>query len=81
LFQWNGPVDGPALADRVHVGPEGVAGGYYFDWQPQFESVPVGSVEAEKLFEDGMHELSHALKQGVDAFVDQLPDPDGQPTG
>ena len=58
----------------VHVGPEGVAGGYYFDWQPQYESVPVGSIEAEKLLEDGIRELSGALKKGVNAFVDHLPE-------
>jgi hypothetical protein len=58
----------------VHVGPERVMGGHYFDWQNAYESGLIGSVEAEKLLEDATRELSSALKQGVDAFVDHLPE-------
>jgi len=36
-------------------------------------SAPVGSVEAEKLLETGVSELSAALKQGIDIFVENLP--------
>ena len=62
----------------VHVAPEGVAGGYYFDWQNAYESTHVGSVEAEKVLEDGIRDLSSALKNGVDAFVDHLPESEPQ---
>jgi hypothetical protein len=35
----------------------------------------VGSVEAEKMLDDGVRELTDALKCGVEVFVDNLPDP------
>jgi len=35
----------------------------------------VGSVEAEKMLDDGVRELTDALKRGVEVFVDKLPDP------
>jgi hypothetical protein len=38
-------------------------------------SAPVGSVEAEKMLEDGIRELTDALKRGVEVFVEKLPDP------
>jgi hypothetical protein len=60
----------------VHVGPEGVFGNY-FNWQFAERSAPVGSVEAEKMLEEGVDELSNALKEGVDAFVEHLPDEPG----
>jgi hypothetical protein len=56
----------------IHVGPVGVMG-TYFDWQSEERSASVGSVEAEKILEDGIRELSEALKQGVDVFVEHLP--------
>lgn len=40
----------------VHVGPERVMGGYYFDWQNAYESRLIGSVEAEKLLALIVHE-------------------------
>jgi hypothetical protein len=46
-----------------------------FDWMPGERSVPVGSVEAEKMLDDGVRELRDALKRGVEVFVDKLPDP------
>jgi len=58
----------------VFVGPEGVMGAYY-DSQLPIRSAPVGSVEAEKMLEDGMRDLSEALKTGIDVFVDKQPDP------
>jgi hypothetical protein len=58
----------------VHVAPEGLAGGYHFDWQNAYESALIGSVEGEKLLEEAMRELSSALKEGVNAFVDHLPE-------
>jgi len=58
----------------VHVGPEGVMG-TDFDSQLEIRSAPVGSVEAEKMLEDGVRDLSEALKAGVDIFVEKQPDP------
>jgi serine/threonine protein kinase len=58
----------------VHVGPEGVIG-TFFDWQSEVRSAPVGSVEAEKMLEDGIRDLSDALKKAVDVFVEKQPDP------
>jgi serine/threonine protein kinase len=59
----------------VHVGPEGVMG-TYFDWSWN-ESAPVGSVEAEKMLDDGILQLSEAVTQGVDIFVEYLPSASG----
>lgn len=56
----------------VHVGPEGVAG-TYFDWRAKSLSASIGSVEAEKMLEDGVRDLSAALKEGVDIFVEKQP--------
>jgi serine/threonine protein kinase len=58
----------------VHVGPQGVMG-TDFDWMLEERSAPAGSVEAEKMLDDGVRELSDALKRGVEVFVDKLPDP------
>jgi hypothetical protein len=57
----------------VHVGPEGVMG-TYFDSQLEIRSAPVGSVEADKMLEDGVRDLSDALKTAVDVFVERQPD-------
>jgi serine/threonine protein kinase len=59
----------------VHVGPEGVMGNAFY-WQMHERSAPAGTVEAEKMLEDAVHELSDALRKGIDVFVDQLPDPE-----
>lgn len=59
----------------VHVGPEGVMGNAFY-WQMQERSAPAGTVEVEKMLEDALHELSDALRKGIDVFVDQLPDPE-----
>jgi serine/threonine protein kinase len=58
----------------VHVGPQGVMG-TDFDWTLGEMSAPVGSVEAEKMLEDGIRDLTDALKRGVEVFVEKLPDP------
>jgi serine/threonine protein kinase len=58
----------------VHVGPQGVMG-TDFDWVLDERSAPVGSVEAEKMLDDGIRDLTDALKRGVEVFVDKLPDP------
>jgi serine/threonine protein kinase len=58
----------------VFVGPEGVMG-TYFDSQLEVRSAPVGSVEAEKMLEDGVRDLSDALKTGIDVFIEKQPEP------
>lgn len=57
----------------VHVGPEGVMG-TNFDWHRPVASAPVGTVEGERMLEDGVHELTDALKEGIEVLVDNLPD-------
>ena len=56
----------------VHVGPEKTMGSF-FDWQSPDLSAPVGSVELEKMLQDGVAELAQGLRQGVEAFVEHLP--------
>jgi Protein kinase domain len=56
----------------VHVGLEKVMASI-FDWQSPDLSAPVGSVEMEKMLQDGVTELAQGLKQGVEAFVEHLP--------
>jgi serine/threonine protein kinase len=56
----------------VFVGPQGVMGSY-FDWLWPETLVLVGSVEMEKVLQNGVAELAQHLKQGVEAFVEHLP--------
>jgi hypothetical protein len=60
----------------VFVGPQGVMGSY-FDWLWPETPVPVGSVEMEKVLQNGVAELARQLKQGVEAFVEHLPSDGG----
>ena len=57
----------------VQVGPEGIMG-IDFDGRLKPRSAPVGSVEAEKMFEDGVRDLSAALQEGVEVFVEKQPE-------
>jgi serine/threonine protein kinase len=59
----------------VHVGPEGVLGSS-FNWHPEARSAPVGSIEAEKMLDDGVTELAEAVREGAEVFVDELPEQD-----
>ncbi len=47
--------------------------GTYFDSKLEIRSAPVGSVEAEKMLDDGIRDLSSALKTGIDVFVEKQP--------
>lgn len=47
--------------------------GSFFNWQSLDMSAPVGSVEMEKILQEGIAQLSQNLKQGVDVFVEHLP--------
>jgi len=60
----------------IFVGPQKVIGSF-FNWQSPDMSAPVGSVEMEKMLQDGIAELSENLKQGVDVFVEHLPADEG----
>ncbi|MDQ3879349.1 MAG: protein kinase [Actinomycetota bacterium] len=57
----------------VDVGLEGVMS-TFFHWQSDEHSAPAGSIEAEKMLELGVAELSDALRQGIDVFVENVPD-------
>jgi serine/threonine protein kinase len=57
----------------IFVGPQGVMGQDY-SWQLPAASAPVGSVEAEKMLEDGIRQMTEALTRGVDVFVEKVPD-------
>jgi serine/threonine protein kinase len=56
----------------VDVGLEGVMQ-TSFNWHPPVASSPVGSVEAERMLEEGVRELADALREGIDVFIEQLP--------
>jgi hypothetical protein len=63
-----------ALNLLVLVSPKATMGSY-FAWQSGNRSATVGSIEAEQMLEGAIGELSEALKQGIDVFVEHLPDP------
>ena len=48
--------------------------GSYFAWESGSRTATVGSIEAEKLLEDAVSEITDALKQGIDVLVEHLPD-------
>jgi hypothetical protein len=60
----------------VDVSPEGVMGNH-FQWRFDYTSASVGSVEAEKMIDDGVREMTKALQQAVEVFIEQLPDVNG----
>lgn len=60
----------------IFVGPQKVMESF-FNWQSPDMSAPVGSVEMEKILQDGIVELSENLEQGVDVFVEHLPADEG----
>ncbi|MGH9093291.1 MAG: hypothetical protein ACRDZR_18210, partial [Acidimicrobiales bacterium] len=63
-----------ALNLLILVSPKATMGNY-FTWESGDRSATVGSIETEKMLEDAISELSEALKQGIDVFVERLPDP------
>lgn len=65
------------LALMIDVGPE-MTMGNYFNWLPTPRSAPVGSAEAEQMLEQATRELADALREGIAAFEEHLPeDTDG----
>lgn len=57
----------------VLVSPKATMGNY-FTWESGDRTAAVGSIEAEKLLEDAVRELTEALKRGIDVFIEHLPD-------
>ena len=57
----------------VDVGLEGVMA-TMFTWVRPMASAMVGTVEAEQMLDDGVRQLLDQLQQGIDVFVDHLPD-------
>jgi hypothetical protein len=46
-----------------------------FTWMPtETQSAPVGSVEAGKMLEDGVSEMTEAVRQAVELLLENLPD-------
>ncbi len=64
------------LQTMVDVGLEGVWG-TDFQFRSELHTAPVGSVEAEKMLEDGVAELAKALKEGIDALLVRLTGEEG----
>ena len=58
----------------ILVSPKATMGSY-FTWESGDRSAAVGSIEAEKVLQDTFGELCEALKQGIDVFVERMPDP------
>ena len=57
----------------VDVGPEGVMGSD-FSWQRDAASARIGSVEAERMLEEGVADLREKMREGLDVFVAQVPE-------
>jgi len=73
--------DGDLLLNLwVFVGPEGVMG-MDFNWQPPLASAPVGSIEAERMLEEGVGQLAEALVEGLRVLVEKLPGGDAEDQG
>jgi serine/threonine protein kinase len=59
----------------IDVGPEGVMGSD-FRWEREAASAPVGSVEAERMLEQGVEQLAEKLHEGMAVFVSEAPGAD-----
>jgi hypothetical protein len=66
--------DGTLLFRRaVLVGYE-TFGGWDFNWLPEALHAPVGSIEMGRLIEEGVSELAERMREGIAAFVEQIPE-------
>ena len=45
-----------------------------YSWHRPAASAMVGTVEAERMLDEGIRELVDSLQQGIDIFVEQMPD-------
>lgn len=48
-------------------------GGSDFHWQSADREAPVGSLEADRMLEEGVTELAEQLREAVDVFVEKVP--------
>ena len=71
--------DGSLLLQMlVLVSPDRVMGQHY-SWTPtELAKAPVGTIEAERMLDDGVRELALAVHAGVAALVDAIPDQPGR---
>lgn len=60
----------------VDVGREGVMGSR-FNWNRPMASAAAGTIEAAQMIDDAVRDLVAALAEGIDVFVDRLPDTHG----
>jgi serine/threonine protein kinase len=57
----------------VFVGHDTIGGSAY-SWESEPREAPVGSVESERVLEEGVAALAEQLRQGLSVFVANLPD-------
>jgi len=57
----------------VLVGRHGLGGGVY-SWQSEALEAPVGSVESERMLEEGVAVLAEKVQEGLAVFVAELPE-------
>jgi serine/threonine protein kinase len=57
----------------ANVRPEGVMGTYYSS-EIEIRDAPVGSIEAERMLEDGIRDLAEALKLAIEMFIQHQPE-------
>lgn len=72
--------DGTLLLNLlVLVGLEGVMH-TDFSWQSEVMSAPIGTIEAEKMLDDGIKTLAEQLQRAIDVFVERFPEARGTPS-
>lgn len=67
------------LRAYIDVGPEGVMGSD-FTWESDPATARVGSVESERMLEEGVADLRDKLREGLDVFVAQVPERESSPS-
>jgi hypothetical protein len=56
----------------IDVGVRGISGSA-FHWESGGREAQVGSIEVDRLLEQGLDEVTKKLGEGLQAFVDNLP--------
>lgn len=62
------------LRTLLEVGLDGVMQQDFY-WKSNERVAPVGSVEAERLLEEGVQELAEQLRVALDVFAEKAPSP------
>jgi hypothetical protein len=57
----------------IDVGVAGTAGNDFY-WQPQARQATAGTVEADQMLSGGVSEVTAALQQAIEVFVDNVPE-------